>query len=609
MGRKYKANRPQYYSGIKQRKKKRYFFLLLLIPVLVIGTVLIIRASERYEIITESPSENAIIDVPPTPAVLSDDEGYKEEAFVSKPTAFEYSDPDLFGFRTYIMNAGEEVSTFDRDEVIRFKSKDEFTSLTGITTYRGDNYRSSGSSGDAMIETGDMQILWSKKLPEFPLSGPAEGTAQPLIIRWPADVMETMTFKTAKKGKVQLTEVIFADNSGYVYFIDLDDGEISRTPMPTIAYSEGTPSLDPRGYPLLYVGQSLQQDGNVYKSRYNYFYIFNLITGKELYRFGSSSVEPFSDSKWQGYGASPLVYDDRVLIPGESGILYTFKVGAEFDLEAKKVLINTEPDLVKYKYENSVTGYQEDFDEPGEQNAREIKSGTTGSLAGYKDYVFLSENSGFIQCIDINHMELVYAVDIKGNGDFTLSIDEDGFDENRFYLYSGTRVEFDDGEKDNEEQKSTTTAYFRKVDGLTGKILWENAYECLESRQFRGGISDACVVGEKGLSEYVIYSVVLEAESSSTKIFCANKSNGEIVWDTEIFAMSESSPTAVYDKQGKGYIVFCDSNGHLHLLDGQTGEAVNRIVLEAGADGSPVIYGNKMVIHLANNSLVCVGLE
>lgn len=614
MSRKSKPNRPQYYSGEKTRIKRRYFFLLLLIPIFAIGTLLIIRASERFEVITKKPSENAVLDIPPTPAVLSDTAGYSEEAFVTNPTAFEYSDPDLLGFKTFIMNAGEEVESYNRDSLVRFKGIDDFTKLTGITNFRGDNYRSGASSGTAKIESGHIQIIWTKKLPDFPLSGPSDKTAQPLIIRWPADIMDTMTFKRNKKGKVQLTEVIFADKSGYVYFIDLDDGEISRTPMPTLAYTEGTPTLDPRGYPLLYIGQSLQQDANVDKSRYNFFYVYNLITQKQIYRFGSSSVEPFSDNKWQGYGSNPLIYDDTVMIVGESGILYTFKLDALFDMENREVSINTEPDLIKYKYENEITGYQADFNNPDEdKKSREILAGTTGSLAGFKNYVLFSDKSGFIQCIDINKMELIYAVDIKGNGDFTLSLEEDKNDKNRFHIYSGTRLNYsppnDDFDQPETEESQSKTAYFRKIDGLTGQILWENSYECKENENFRGGLSNACVVGKNNLSDYVIYSVVMADESSSTKIICADKESGETIWKSDIIAQSKTSPVAVYDDEGKGYIVFGDAKGYISLIDGMTGEIIFKTVLGAGIDGSPVVYGDKIVVHLENDTLACVKIN
>jgi len=615
MGRRYKANKPIYYKHKQKLIKRRYLFLLLLIPLIVVGAVLINRAQEQMAIITKSPSDDAVLAIPPTPAVLSDDAGYGEEEFVAAPEAFEYSDPNLMGFSTYIMSAGEEADAFEYEGLIRFPDAYDYSEIAGVLTYRGNNYRNASGYGDAKIETGQMRVLWTRKMPEFELSGPSEGTYQPLIVRWPADIMSAMDFRTAKKGLVQLTEVIFADKSGTIYFMDIDDGELTRTPIPTIAYSQGTPSLDPRGYPILYVGQTVQDDGDVNKSHYQYLFAINLISQKEVFRFGSSSVEPFSDNKWQGYGGSPLVYDDHIIIEGESGVLYMFKMDAEFDMERARLAVNESPDLYKYKYENKVTGYRDDYiNEDGEYEARMIDSGTTGSLVGYKNYVLFSDRSGYIQCIDMNHMALIYAVDIDGNGDFTLSIeadeDEDNGEENPgFAVYSGTRLAYAENTDNGDGYISEAgTTYFRRINGLTGKIEWENKYECTTSTDFRGGLTDACVLGENDCASLVYYGVVMEG-TTGTKLYAVNKSDGKVAWIKEIPALSASVPSVVYNKDGKGYIVFCDANGYARLFDGLTGDEVSTLILEASVDGSPAVYGNKVVVHLANDSLVCIKVE
>ena len=567
---------------------------------------MLVQARARFAVITESPTIDAQMAVPPTPQVLSDVEGYAEEAFVTKPTAFSYSDPENFGFRTYIMVAGEGVDSFEREVYLRFPSAIDYTSIAGITTYRGTNYRNSATYGTARITDRTMSILWTHNLTDFPLTGSQDGTAQPLIVQWPADVMETMAFKTAKKDKVQLTEVIFADKSGDIIFLDLDDGEYSRTPLPTIAYTEGTPTLDPRGYPLLFVGQSVQEDGDTTRSRYQYLYVYDLVNNKRVFRFGSSSVEPFSNNTWQGYTGSPLVYDDRVLIMGESGILYTFKLDAGFYIDEDELSINEEPDLAKYKYENQVTGYYVTDDEEAEPVAEDIASGTTGSLAGYKDYVFFSDRSGFLQCVNINDLSLVYAVDLKGKGDATVNIEDEGEDNNDFFVYSGTRMDYIEGSDTGTEAE---TVYFRKIEGLTGKILWENAYDVYGSTAYHAGLAETALIGENALAKYIYYAVINQQSAGSTTVYCVNKSDGEVVWEYPIYAGAKSVPTAMYDKSGNGYVIMCDLDGHMHLLDGETGEIVNRLILEAGIDGSPAVFNNKIVVHLNNDTLVCVKVE
>jgi len=598
-------SKPIYYKPTKRPVKKRYFLLLLLIPIIIAGVWFISRAQEQLKVITESPTVEAEMKVPPTPAVLSDDEGYLEEAFVTDPTAFSYSDPKNFGFKTYLMVAGENADSFEWNKVLRFPRAKDYSPLLGVTTYRGNNYRNSATFGTARIESRTLTTLWSHSLPEFPLSGEQDGTAQPLIVQWPADLMETMAFKSAKKDKVQLTEVIFADKSGHLLFFDLDDGEYSRTPLPTIAYTEGTPTLDPRGYPLLYVGQTVQEDGDVTHSRYQYFYVYDLVKEKRAFRFGSASVEPFSNNKWQGYTGSPLVYDNRVFIMGESGILYAFDFNAEFDLDTGELFYNTEPALTKYKYENENTGYFVTDDEE-ETQAEFIENGTMGSLAGYKDYVFFSDRSGFLQCVDINHMALVYAVDLKGNGDSTVCIEDEGEDSKDFYIYSGTRLNYlDTGAEGSQEG----TVYFRKIEGLTGKVLWENTYTVVPAAGSRSGITETALVGKNNLSRYVYFAVVNEQSAPNTRVYCVEKSTGEVVWRYYIEAASKSVPVAMYDKNGLGYIIMGDLDGNMVILDGRYGGVVSQITLKAGVDGCPAVFNNKIVVHLNNDTLVCVKME
>ena len=37
-----------------------------------------------------------------------------------------------------------------------------------------------------------------------------------------------------------------------------------------------------------------------------------------------------------------------------------------------------------------------------------------------------------------------------------------------------------------------------------------------------------------------------------------------------------SSPIALYDKDGNGYVIVCDSTGNMYMIDGLTGELYNQ---------------------------------
>ena len=75
------------------------------------------------------------------------------------------------------------------------------------------------------------------------------------------------------------------------------------------------------------------------------------------------------------------------------------------------------------------------------------------------------------------------------------------------------------------------------------------------------------------------------------------KSTGELVWEKDLNIYSWSSPTAIYDAEGKAYVIFCDAYGKVHLIDARTAETL--YVLNTGGgnmEGSPAIYNDIMVI-------------
>ena len=98
----------------------------------------------------------------------------------------------------------------------------------------------------------------------------------------------------AAKQAETLTEVIYPTMDGYIYFIELTSGEYTREPL-YIGYSfKGTGSLDPRGYPILYLGAGYTSA--LGKSR---VFVISLIDGSILYTFGN-------DDYRRGHGQAHL---------------------------------------------------------------------------------------------------------------------------------------------------------------------------------------------------------------------------------------------------------------------------------------------------------------
>lgn len=105
-------------------------------------------------------------------------------------------------------------------------------------------------------------------------------TGQPLIIRWDEDIRKLMNIKPELK-ETDLVEVIYPTLDGNIYFLNLDDGKPTRDPINIGFSTKGTGMIDPRGYPILYTGQGLNQNGDNFA--HHKFRIFSLIDQTELF--------------------------------------------------------------------------------------------------------------------------------------------------------------------------------------------------------------------------------------------------------------------------------------------------------------------------------------
>ena len=114
------------------------------------------------------------------------------------------------------------------------------------------------------------------------------------------------------------------------------------------------------------------------------------------------------------------------------------------------------------------------------------------------------------------------------------------------------------------------------------------------------------MIGQNKLNDLVYFTVTGLSEEGRQKLglsgetpavlIALDKENGNIVWSYGLSSRSESSPIAVYDEEGNGWIIQCEQNGTIHLLEGLTGSVVDTMQLNAEIEASPAAYGNTMVI-------------
>ena len=600
---------------VRRTARARFYVIIAALAVaLAVGIFFIVKAINDKPGTSETPSESVTLSAPdissipteeptpteaptPTPAPsLSAD--LVPAAIVGK------TDPATFGFTTHIYVDGTETASYSREGLVSFPSGAEYNALEGITTYRGNNYRDAASWGTAAITSGTLTLLdIDKTTGAIGTWAGSACTGQPLIVTWPDKTRENMTslydeFKT-KQG---FTEVIMASLDGNIYFMELSTGTKTRDPIKIGSPTKGTPSLDPRGYPIIYVGQGLNPEGSKTAADHMYFRAYSLIDGSLLYKFGADSSDPVALRNWQAYDASPLIdaATDTLIEPGENGVLYTMKLNTVYNEAAGTVSMTPGP-MVKYTYTTP------------RNEAANGGSGVWGienSPVGWRNYVMFTDNVGMLQCVDLNTMQLVYASDLENDSDVSMVVEEDTANQ-KMYLYTG--CEFDDTVVN--ATSTSGTCYARKVDGLTGEILWStpfNVYTAIDG-SVDGGILASPILGKEGttmegLIIYTVSSVIKEDGNKTALVVALDKNTGSIVWqvDMENSGWTPSSPVPVYTEDGQGYIVQCLFQGNIKLIrvDGSTASVADSINVseEKGTEepnsfeATPAVFGNTIVV-------------
>ena len=617
------------YYGRKRatrRKAQGRFFVIIgvLIIALAVGIFFIVKAVTGKPGTSEKPSQSVALTPPAQSAALPSEEVSMEPTPTPEPSISADTVPQAvpgktdaatLGFQTKIMSDGAEVATYQRPETITFGSGDEYTALEGVITFRGNNYRDAASWGTADITEQKLTLVNTKQTGAIDRWGGLAWTGQPLVVKWPDALREKMSIYEPFRTKAGFTEVIICSLDGNIYFEELETGEKTRDPIKIGAPTKGTASLDPRGYPIIYVGQGLQADGNASGCKNMYFRAFSLIDGTKLMETGFADRDPLAIRGWQAYDSSPLISAsaDTLIQPGENGIIYTVKLNTAYDEAAGTVTMNPGP-VVKYGY-----------DSPANQSREKNLGGRYGienSAVAWRNYLILTDNAGLLQCIDLNTMSLVYVSDMGNDSDVSMVLEEDPVN-NTFYLYTG--CEYDDGVAN--AQPGQGTAYARKVNGLTGEIIWEVPYTVDSSNEaVDGGILASPVLGREGTSMagLIIYNITAEVKGGSTtsRLVALDKNTHEQKWsyDMDITGWSPSSPVPVYTPDGKGYIVQCDRNGDVALIDGVTGKEVDVLVLKkTGSDGkvteqnnfeaTPVVYNNMIVVGSRSRNLFFIKIS
>jgi len=541
-------------------------------------------SSETTVSLPASSAETTIAAATPTAAVIETDPakllipiqslpGYipataKDDGSFSKTFA---ADNGNISWKIY-QNGTDLLKNYLSDTTIAFPSPAGFTDIEGVLTFRGNNFRNAPSWGSADIVQKKLEIVWTQA--DGAISGtgsywPGSGwTGQPLLVHWPAETRQIMGIKEEFKN-TDLVEVIYPVFDGNIYFLDLATGKQTRDPIYVGYGFKGTGSVDPRGYPLFYTGQGLNDtNGKIGAFKYR---MFDLIQNKEIY--GIPGADPEAYRTWGAFDPSAIIdrQSDTLIEPGENGVLYKTKLNTIYDPVAKTITIN--PEVTKFAYKLSYHKWY----------------GIESSPAMYRNLLYFSDNGGTVVCLDINTLEPVWMYNTKDDADATVVLEEtaDGV-----FLYHGNMVD----QRCEGTSKTGDDCNIRKLNALTGEVIWEYSIPCIFDSVLHGGMLATPLVGKDDISDLVIFNVCKTTSGSTGTLVALDKDTGKAVWSRDLTAYSWSSPISIKGNDGKTYGIFCDSVGDMHLFDPRTGADLDVISLGLNVEASPSAYNDMIVV-------------
>ena len=561
-------------------KKLNIVLLIVLYAVTLITLVCTLLCFNRYIALqpskpTESTTTNTTNTTVPgtiptetTAPVIEDPEPTFEPGFVDS------SDPKKWGIQWEVIQSGSIVENYVRDNKISFGDGSEYTELEGITTFRGDNYRTGPTYGTASVTSETISTLWNANIGSFN-GWPGSGwTGQPLIVRWPEETKAIMNLYQAKKDKAGLVEVIYATLDGRIYFYDLEDGSYTRDPIWVGMNFKGAGSLDPRGYPLMYVGSGDYVNGKAPR-----MYVISLVDGSILYE--KSGADSFTQRRdWAAFDSSPLIdaETDTLIWPGESGILYTIKLNTQFDAAAGTISVSPE-ETVKCRYKTS------------RSSGSKYWLGFEPSAVIVDRYLYISENGGMFFCIDLDTMNVVWAQDTKDDSNSTPVFEWDESGETG-YIYTAPSLHW----TANSSNKGELSIY--KLNAKTGEIVWEYKYNCHTVSGVSGGVQSTPLLGKKGTDQegMIFYTIARTPNAGSGVMVALNTQTGEVVWEKSMEYYTWSSPAPIYTESEKTYLILCDSTGKVSLVESTTGKTLSTINIGSNIEASPAVFGNVVVV-------------
>ena len=320
--------------------------------------------------------------------------------------------------------------------------------------------------------------------------------------------------------------------------------------------------------PLLYVGCGLARAWAGYR-------VYSLLNFREL--LWLPGVDATAPRRWPAFDSNALILGDRLMVPGENGLLYSVQLGTRWDAETGR--LSLKPRVTKTPL---------------------TAAGVESSLAVHDGFAYCGDNAGDLWRINLakpkNRKRLLRLGD---DADSTVTFDDDGS------FYVGIEVD---------RRGAGARGSLFKLRAPDGKRLWrwdfaaQTFHGSTKIHDINGGLlSTAAVWPEGGL---VFITTAHEPRVGQGSLVALDRETGRVRWKQRLRGYAWSSP-AVLD----GAVVAGDSTGAVYVRNAATGRSLltngrGRPVefLETGGtiEGSPLLWKGRIYYGLRGGALVCL---
>lgn len=451
-----------------------------------------------------------------------------------------------------IMSQGQQVDTFEREDPIQ---PDGTSELEGILTYRQNDMRNSNLSSQLTV-SGNMNFSTAFEAAlENNIAVDRNFEFAPLVVSWDSQTISHMNVTDEIKERGSLTEIIFAGSDGLIYFFDAQSGQASREAIDVGVPFLCTPTLDPRGYPILYIGQSAGPSG-VGSNEEIYMRAYSLVDGRRLMRVGADERDEFALNAIQGNSGAPIVNaaSDTLIWASQNGIIYTVKLNTSYNEQTGQV--SMDPDrTVKYRYQVANAG------------AKNFSIKLSPSL--YDHYLFFVDETSRLHCIDLNTMELMYAVKLQADASAAPLIYET---ETGLYVYTATEAV----EKEGGSFAATLTLH----NGTNGETIASVDIPLQEGDSIK-----SIALGDS--------NVIVNTVGETSSILSFRKDNLEAQGSTPLEGTTYGDIQLLTDSSGTSYIAVITQEGTLSLLD-ENGSVVKEQNVGNNVLSAPVFWKSQL---------------